>query len=987
MDSRSSLYEHSYHTFPKRLYWEDLDHLLIYHGVPIARELQYRQSQQASIGKRLHIAYIEQLPELHTFEETITTDKVRWQNCFKVGIRVKKIPGGHRAPAAPEGALVKLDWCNEDESDHHIEDESKFWMGRVEPRSETWLKATGCDFCVLASRPRRDRTNIKVHPAGRPEVLPDIRLPKLRIMVQLNRMTAQRELDALKRFCNWDFEPRMLKHVRMAFMSNPSRSEPKEDEYIDLTYGPKHHQTSEHKEIWNRIMAEYRQTRHDNPSQIRVLESPAHMPQRLLAIRGLPGVGKTSTITDLITALTRIGHKCLCVGPSDAAIDHLAGSVYKALGAEGRPRYKCLRLEADEAEKAASLAKMSIQDCENGGYLDKIERAETTGKDRITAARNTLDNLVADIAERVAYMLMEAQKARDKARVWDDMHDLEAINGAYERIEQEVNARRGTLPNGMALDYHAWELLQEDKVAAEAQSEQIQVASDPRDSHMQPQASEVPAVHLDKSAQYRNLISQYIRTKGKLDEKTIGILQNENDIMVKRVLKATDVLFTTASNAAGELLTSEQDSFKPSIIIYDEGGQVSIPSFCVPLTNFPKAEGVFVIGDTMQFLPIVTSGKHNEFAANARISSLAMLTDKNYPILLLDTTYRLCPALASFPNQQFYDGTLKLHASTKIDTRYRKAMREVSLEWAKLAKSTKGAGSEYMFIDVTWGASQYEVNGDSLVNFANAKADLMAMHELLKRHIEPSVIKILTYYPGQQRLLQNMLAEAEEFSDEVKRQVEISTVDAFQGKESQIVILDLVIARDPLRKLFSHNKGRLADANCDEEDEPDELDDETENYIRIDRITGYIRSPNRLNVALTRGIAGCIVVAQQSILCRDPMRRKGNKLYHSLMNMATNADVRGLMFHLTHEDDHPRNRAFRRSLGKTPQEQAQVLRKRRAELDLEFIQVAKQKSAVLREERQAPPEAPPLYRTPGHTTRPLSDRKLREEADAHDKEI
>ena len=127
------------------------------------------------------------------------------------------------------------------------------------------------------------------------------------------------------------------------------------------------------------------------------------------------------------------------------------------------------------------------------------------------------------------------------------------------------------------------------------------------------------------------------------------------------------------------------------------------------------------------------------------------------------------------------------------------------------------------------------------------------------------------------------------------------------------------------------------------------------------------------------------MVAQYYILAQQVQVRRGNKLNFSLMNMAINAETRGVRCKLTHEDEHPVNRTYRERLGKTPKQADIALKQMRNKLDLKFIELAAQKANEMRKRPKQAPELPPTYRTPaGHTTRPAGDVKIREEAAAYE---
>ncbi len=207
--------------------------------------------------------------------------------------------------------------------------------------------------------------------------------------------------------------------------------------------------------------------------------------------------------------------------------------------------------------------------------------------------------------------------------------------------------------------------------------------------------------------------------------------------------------------------------------------------------------------------------------ANARVSPIALLAQKGFPSLLLDTQYRMCPAISLFPSHQFYGGLLKDHPEARKDNEMRQKMREISKSFGiygpgqRIAQASKKGkkkqrkqednrqGSEYLVINVKYGTSRIEKNGTSLVNFANAHAVIAVIDRMLQQKIDPARIKILAYYNGQMRLIQKMLKDIdpeseENFTAEAEAAIEVSSVGSFQGRESDVFIVELVAAKDPV---------------------------------------------------------------------------------------------------------------------------------------------------------------------------------------------
>ena len=322
-------------------------------------------------------------------------------------------------------------------------------------------------------------------------------------------------------------------------------------------------------------------------------------------------------------------------------------------------------------------------------------------------------------------------------------------------------------------------------------------------------------------------------------------LEDASDVMNERVLADTHILFTTASNCGGPLL-SDHHSFVPTVIFCDEAGQISILILCVPLTIFGHWKDVFLFGDIQQLEPTALSGKANEFIANAKMSPLALLAVKGYETMLLDTQYRMCPANSRFPRHQFYDGEgLKDSQLVKEDNDVRQAMRRMTKESG--VDGDNKEGSEYVLTNVPNGCSRVEHNGTSLVNHANADVILnMIARFLAEGTIKAKMIKVLSYYQGQRRLIRKKIQAMSKWNQEIKNAIEVATVDTFQGKEARVVILDTVAAKDKLDSAET----------LDDVAVKDNEDTGGEDYVKVSTVTGRVRSPN---VTLTRSKDATVV--------------------------------------------------------------------------------------------------------------------------------
>ena len=177
----------------------------------------------------------------------------------------------------------------------------------------------------------------------------------------------------------------------------------------------------------------------------------------------------------------------------------------------------------------------------------------------------------------------------------------------------------------------------------------------------------------------------------------------------------------------------------------------------------------------------------------------------------------------------------------------------------------KNQGSEYFVIDVVLGVSRSPQIGTSLFNFANAEAVALLVDRLLAKSAEmttvnrvlPGDIAILSYYTAQKLVtIRKLQATASsepdgrtwEFGD-----VEVASVDAFQGQQARIVIVDMVSAH--LRAHTNPDRRTITDAAGLEEGE-------TSNAPYL---SAHARDAHRLCCAVTRARDGLIVLTQATL--------------------------------------------------------------------------------------------------------------------------
>lgn len=236
----------------------------------------------------------------------------------------------------------------------------------------------------------------------------------------------------------------------------------------------------------------------------------------------------------------------------------------------------------------------------------------------------------------------------------------------------------------------------------------------------------------------------------------IGNLSGQHKLQVKQTLIANaSVICSTLSSCASDYMTVD----KFDLVIVDEACQATEISTLMPLRYNPGK--VIMIGDTCQLPPTVFSKRHQLYE-----SLFERMLDYHVPEIL-NTQYRMHPAICDLASTLFYKKKLKTSSDTAAARRH----------------------SPYKFRPINFveiGNSKEEM--DALKTFSNAAecaACLCICRSLVQKYGRDLKIVILTPYKGQA----NLLLSHPEYE---KLGVEVSTIDGFQGKECDIVILSTV---------------------------------------------------------------------------------------------------------------------------------------------------------------------------------------------------
>jgi len=254
------------------------------------------------------------------------------------------------------------------------------------------------------------------------------------------------------------------------------------------------------------------------------------------------------------------------------------------------------------------------------------------------------------------------------------------------------------------------------------------------------------------------------------------------------------------------------ENWEFDVALIDEAAQLSIP---LAISVMSKSDKFIFVGDHKQLDPIIPSKTRNPLLSESIFKRLVDL----YPteLTLLNTSYRLNNDLIRIPNILFYDSLLKSAVSPYT--------QKNDFESEKHDAILNHPDSKVLFLH-----REFDSQGRS-PHEAKIVAELVV--DLFKNGVKFKDINILTPYRAQVREIKKAVAQTLKGIGKAYREEElfIDTVDRMQGQEKDYIIYSLSNSH-PL-----------------------------ESKRRLD----FFYSPNRLNVAITRAMKKCIVIANYKV--------------------------------------------------------------------------------------------------------------------------
>ena len=321
------------------------------------------------------------------------------------------------------------------------------------------------------------------------------------------------------------------------------------------------------------------------------------------------------------------------------------------------------------------------------------------------------------------------------------------------------------------------------------------------------------------------------------------------------LLSKTRILCTTLNSSGSERIKKMRIPF--DYLIIDEACQCVEPSALIPLCH--QAKKLIMVGDHMQLPATVFSDNAAETLYNR--SLFERLINNNYPRHILTIQYRMHPNIRNFIGNIFYDNHLKDAQCIEDKMKNEKIYKIINEKY------------NFSFFDIAYGTESFDADrGKSysnrfeadfvieLIKRINAKLSLLytnknsfymkkkssdyfskeaVIHNKIEENIRRYKYAIITPYKSQVKYLMDQIRKSELINlyfDTLD--IEVNTVDSFQGQERDIVIFSTV------RSNFSN----------------------TDDNSTITSGIGFLNDFRRMNVALSRAKFGCYIVGNACTL-------------------------------------------------------------------------------------------------------------------------
>jgi ATP-dependent RNA/DNA helicase IGHMBP2 len=285
-------------------------------------------------------------------------------------------------------------------------------------------------------------------------------------------------------------------------------------------------------------------------------------------------------------------------------------------------------------------------------------------------------------------------------------------------------------------------------------------------------------------------------------------------LAAERVLDEARIICATLTGLDSQVLGQRRFT----VAVIDEACQAAEPAAWVPLL---RVDRLVLAGDHCQLPPTIISNEAAEEGLAVSLPERLIGLHGSGIARLLTVQYRMHESIMGFSNDEFYGGELVADGSVS-------AHRLCDLPGVRAEPLTERA---VQFIDTAGAGYEEELEEDTGSRRNLQEADLAArkVRSLLDAGLSTDRIGVIAPYRAQVRALKERLGDVQG--------LEIDSVDGFQGREKEAIIVSLV---------RSNSEGDI----------------------------GFLQDVRRTNVALTRARRGLFVIGDSATLSHHPFYQR-----------------------------------------------------------------------------------------------------------------
>ncbi len=505
--------------------------------------------------------------------------------------------------------------------------------------------------------------------------------------------------------------------------------------------------------------------------------SKAVSSNELFLIQGPPGTGKTAVIAEIVLQILRRNPdaRILLSSQSNIAVDHALNQIAKAAGAVPPTMIRLGRSEKISDEnwtiqgRASALRQDVLIKCR--AVLDDLAEAE--GRVRTIARTYSGMDEIASDARGESAVLIEGvkglvQELRECERRYDMVQRgrnrtllMVRVNEQMEDIQARLKDRFNEITRLLALP------IQYNGTNADEVLEQIiRAFASPLANNDELGVSDDD---VRKVQETRSIVEEWMRVAGQTRD------------MHRLIVEQSSIVGATCLYSGGKQMPEATFDW----VIVDEAGRATVPEVLVPLA---KSERVILVGDERQLPPMIDAGiaseETDDFLDDSPLDTSLFQSlveqaehEGQWHLASLRRQYRMHPAIGNLISQAFYDGKLEQGRNASEFHDYGWLNRPVS--W--LSTSTFPGRAENPL-------------GRSFENRAEADRIVKWLEDFenqcRQRDLCPT-LGIISGYQAQVELLRRLI-DPDNTTRWQNSQIEVTTVDSFQGRECDVILYSTV---------------------------------------------------------------------------------------------------------------------------------------------------------------------------------------------------